>query len=1348
MASTLEAPASLPPAALVAGRFRVESQLGRGGMGSIYRVVDEHSGRKLALKRLRIKDPSAAAVINAQFEREYHTLSQLAHPRIIEVFDYGIDEGEPYYTMELLDGEDLFARGKLNWRDACGVLCDVASSLAILHSRRLLHRDVSARNVRLTADGRAKLIDFGAMAPMGPVKHVVGTPPFLPPESLQKQALDARSDLYALGALAYWVLTGRYAYPARTLDHLRELWQSPPPSPAQYGIELPNALNDLVMELLQLERSARPGSAAEVMERLSGIAGLEREELPAVSQAYLSSPMLVGRDELLKEVRDSLRSAVQGRGSATLVEGDQGTGRSRFLDACVLEAKLVGATVLRADASDGGGAEFGLARELGAQLIEALPDLARQSTRLWRNQLATLMPQLGAPDPSTPASVDRRQLQTALRNWVLLVARRRQLVIAVDDFDAIDEASAGWLSTLALAARKRRLSLVLTYGSSQRESPRLRAMRESARTLPLSNLDLPQTEALLSSVFGDVDHVAGIAARIYGLSQGNPRWTMLLAQSLVERKLARYEAGSWALPAQLTSSDLPDSLTSALNARIDSLPANARSLAQALSLTDPTLLTADVYPQLVPELQPVRARAALHTLIEREILAAQGVGHRFTQQELGELLRQGLDPAHARALHGRIAQAAVASGDQVLIANHLLQSGQAERAIEGLLPLRDNPALSFSTRMLDVLQLAADAARDGGFSRLVRNDLEEWLLAQAAILGRLDTFKRYAGGLLEALQRDSGLSDYLAADPALPEAQRLEQALTAARARREALPEHERGLPPERAALRLGRVCSICTSMSGVANDLALVESLPSLVPLFPICPSLQISQKHIKTQLEMQSGRFDIARTDLLELIALLDRGDLPLDPLYAGQLRASCFYVLGLLAAPAGSSGANQWLSHVEHIPGLRVLVWRVRMVAEVAQGNAETAAECRKRSEVLLLEDASCLPYPGTTGSTELVVYSSADDVVGTKRAMERLAPMGAAFAGWRPHLESGRAQYLRIQGDYAGALQVVEGLLRSMPGEGRHSQWANVVELHVGLLSKLGRHDEAVAAGFDYIERTVRARLPSARLSLLRAVAEALAAAGRPEQGLPLIEENLRQHAAIGTRGLMLGRALETRARVAIAMRDQPALREYAERCAREYKGSRNLSLSAKYERLMREAEGAGLSVTTGVREAAERSDALLGMNAPQTGSSRLLACVSSVERVHEGLRLLLENSGAETGFVFGLSSSSRLELRASLEEREPDRTLITALESYVRRQLEAEQEHTTFDSVAVDHEPADGFMDSLGRRFEAKLLYGGLENHSTLAGIAVLHFSQTQRTALRRDLLDAVGTALMMHDSVV
>src|SRR5262249_24803878 len=157
--------------------------------------------RFVALKRALTAEQGAPKNAATMFEREFHFLSELAHPCIVSVFDYGVDEQGPYYTMELLEGEDVRERGCIPWREACAILRDVASALSILHSRRLLHCDLSTRNVKATAEGRAKLIDFWTMAPMGVPKMIAGTAPFMSPEVLHWQSLDGRADLFSLGAL-------------------------------------------------------------------------------------------------------------------------------------------------------------------------------------------------------------------------------------------------------------------------------------------------------------------------------------------------------------------------------------------------------------------------------------------------------------------------------------------------------------------------------------------------------------------------------------------------------------------------------------------------------------------------------------------------------------------------------------------------------------------------------------------------------------------------------------------------------------------------------------------------------------------------------------------------------------------------------------------------------------------------------------------------------------------------------------------------------------------------------------------------------------------------------------------
>ena len=248
----------------IAGRYDVLSLLGRGGMAAAYRVRDTTSGEVVALKLLMVtRDAPKAARTIELFEGEFHTLNQLAHPRVVRAFDYGVSDGQPYYTMEILDGGDLHELAPLPWQAVCMIAYEICSVLSLLHSRRLVHRDLTPRNVRRTADGRAKLIDFGLLAPMGPTGIVAGTPPYVAPELVQSMTLDGRSDLFSLGATLYHALTGRTAFPARRFDQLRDLWRSSPLPPSRVVPDIPPAVDELVLALMRIDLGSRPKSAAE-----------------------------------------------------------------------------------------------------------------------------------------------------------------------------------------------------------------------------------------------------------------------------------------------------------------------------------------------------------------------------------------------------------------------------------------------------------------------------------------------------------------------------------------------------------------------------------------------------------------------------------------------------------------------------------------------------------------------------------------------------------------------------------------------------------------------------------------------------------------------------------------------------------------------------------------------------------------------------------------------------------------------------------------------------------------------------------------------------------------------------
>ena len=492
-----------------AERFELHEVLGRGGMAVVHRATDLGNGRIVALKQLIAPErDEQRGHVELLFEREFHTLSQLRHPCVIEVYDYGVTpDGICYYTMELLDGGALRDRVPVPWREVCRLAFDVASSLALLHSRRLLHRDVSPRNVHCTRAGAAKLIDFGAVAPMTADNSlVVGTPAFTAPEVVQRSATDGRTDLFSLGATLYYALTGRLAYPARNFADLFTSWNARPVPPSLHVSDVPKALDELVLSLLSLEPALRPPSAFAVMQQLAAIADLPSAEAEGVSRAYLATPALAGRDALLAGLRDRLvqRFATGGRG--VLLRGAPGIGRSRLLDACALEAKTLGARVLRANAR-GKPQDFEVAVALAEHLVEALPS----------EELAQQFPQLFEPGQAgrprlrqlSQLRVQPELLERSLVQLMRAAAKAQPLVFAVDDVHRIDEPSAAVLAALIDRFRYGRAVAVLSAesGGEAASSPALAALSRRCDQLELEPLSREDARRLLASMFGEVPNL-------------------------------------------------------------------------------------------------------------------------------------------------------------------------------------------------------------------------------------------------------------------------------------------------------------------------------------------------------------------------------------------------------------------------------------------------------------------------------------------------------------------------------------------------------------------------------------------------------------------------------------------------------------------------------------------------------------------------------------------------------------------------------------------------------------------------------------------------------------------------
>ena len=219
------------------GAFTIVEPLGAGGMGEVYRARDTRLDRQVAIKVLSSKRDSASSS-RERFEREARAISRLSHPRICTVHDVGVAEisgsDVPYLVLELLDGETLaarIARGPLSIEQSLGYAIDIADALIAAHSQGIVHRDLKPANVMLTSTG-VKLLDFGlaqlrTLEPVVPSAAavasvsgltsaglVIGTLPYASPEQLRGVRVDARTDIFAFGALLYEMLTGSRPFTA------------------------------------------------------------------------------------------------------------------------------------------------------------------------------------------------------------------------------------------------------------------------------------------------------------------------------------------------------------------------------------------------------------------------------------------------------------------------------------------------------------------------------------------------------------------------------------------------------------------------------------------------------------------------------------------------------------------------------------------------------------------------------------------------------------------------------------------------------------------------------------------------------------------------------------------------------------------------------------------------------------------------------------------------------------------------------------------------------------------------------------------------------------------------------
>jgi serine/threonine-protein kinase len=262
----MSAPASI-------GKYQIQGELGQGGMGTVYRGFDPAIQRAVAIKTITkaLLDPSDLQYAITRFRHEAQAVGRLTHPRITAIYDYGEDMDIAYIVMELVNGKSLFHhlqnQARFGLKEVGEMIRQLLDGLGYAHELGVVHRDIKPSNILINSDGRLKLTDFGIAriesSTLTQVGEIMGSPGYMSPEQFLGTDIDARSDLYSVGVIAYEMLAGRRPFIGNNAEVMRQVLGERPANPSEHNPKISAQLDWAVQKALAKKQADRFQSARE-----------------------------------------------------------------------------------------------------------------------------------------------------------------------------------------------------------------------------------------------------------------------------------------------------------------------------------------------------------------------------------------------------------------------------------------------------------------------------------------------------------------------------------------------------------------------------------------------------------------------------------------------------------------------------------------------------------------------------------------------------------------------------------------------------------------------------------------------------------------------------------------------------------------------------------------------------------------------------------------------------------------------------------------------------------------------------------------------------------------------------
>lgn len=646
---------------LTSERFRILSELGRGGMGAVYRATDAfRGGQEVALKLIRLQGDLTREQ-ELRFREEFRAMAKLKHPNTVAVFDFGQLDGQTrFLTMELVSGRsltDLLAEGPLAPGRAVPLLIQLLQALSFIHARRYVHRDVKAENLRVGDDGTLKLLDFGLMGQLGvpSTGRLTGTAAYMAPEVVRGGPIDAATDLYSVGCLAYQLLAGRLPFEGEMAEVVRAHLDRRPVPLREVRPDVPERLEAVVTRLLAKDRAIRYREAREVIEALAEFAGVHvaRENLEQ-RQSYLHSGTLIARDRELHRLETALAEALTGTPRSVFVGAPAGVGKSRLVGELLLDAKLADVLVLQGQCLEAGMAPY----EPLVQALRPLLVLSRaEELAPHAPVLARLFPELEAKgfqaaSPLEPTA-ERLRLHETIVAWLRALSARLPLALHLEDLHWCDPNSLEAFNHCVRHAEGRTLFLsTFRNDEAPTSSPIWYTVEEGlTHYMALAPLTPPDVQLLLKATLHTFRLSAAFGAYLHQVTGGNAFFLTEVLRYLIEEGLLAHQHGVWVFPDDGESLALPRTVGAAIVRRLEQLSAEARAVARAAAVLGR-------YPSLamlhaVSLLDEEALFRCLDELIERQFIVRDEARYAFPHDWVRETLYATTSEGERRALHQR-----------------------------------------------------------------------------------------------------------------------------------------------------------------------------------------------------------------------------------------------------------------------------------------------------------------------------------------------------------------------------------------------------------------------------------------------------------------------------------------------------------------------------------------------------------------------------------------------------------------------------------------------------------------------------------------------------------------------